>query len=309
LRVVLAIPRATNPAERSSMTECERMRSSAASVRAIGAFREPGHVTACSIPQRANSSTRAWIGAKVRLTGIMPPVSAQVVFVPGFMQRGSAWEAVAREVGERYRSLCLDFATSTFEERVDELLEAAEPGAAVVGYSLGGRIALEAARRAPRRFAAVALVGATPGIEDADERRERVEADDRMAAWMEQATIDEVVARWEQQPIFATQPAKLVKAQRAGRLSHDPAALATLLRSASPGRIPHHWERLPVPLLAIAGERDERYALIAKRVGRARLVPGAGHAAHLEQPALVAALLREFLDEHLGDSSVVDRDT
>jgi len=235
-------------------------------------------------------------------------VSAQVVFVPGFMQRGGAWEAVAREVGESYLTLCLDFRTWTFEDRVNELLDAAEPGSAVVGYSLGGRIALEAARREPRRFAAVALVGATPGIEDADERRERAEADDRLAAWMEEATIDQVVARWERQPIFATQPAELVEAQRPGRLSHDPVELATLLRSASPGRIPHHWERLPVPLLAVAGERDERYAVIAKRIGRARLVPGAGHAAHLEQPAAVAALLREFLDEHLGDRAVVDRD-
>jgi 2-succinyl-6-hydroxy-2,4-cyclohexadiene-1-carboxylate synthase len=238
----------------------------------------------------------------------MQVASPQVVFVPGFMQRGGSWDAVAREVGERYRSICVDFATSTFVERVEELLEAAEPGAAVVGYSLGGRIALEAARREPRRFGAVILVGGTPGIEDAAERKERADADDRMATWMEGATIEEVVARWERQPIFATQSPQLVEAQRPGRLSHDPAQLAALLRSASPGRVEHHWERLPVPLLAIAGELDQRYAEIAKRIGRARLVPGAGHAAHLEKPEEVAALLLEFLDEHLRDRAVVDRD-
>ena len=71
--VDFAMPRATKPADRSSITECERIRSSAASVRAIGALRDPGQVTACSIPQRASSSTSAWIGAKVRLIGIMAP--------------------------------------------------------------------------------------------------------------------------------------------------------------------------------------------------------------------------------------------
>lgn len=235
-------------------------------------------------------------------------MSAEVVFVPGFMQRGDTWEPVAREVRERYTSLCLDFRTWTFEERVDELLEAAPPGAALVAYSMGGRIALEAAGREPRRFGPIVLVGATPGIEDPGERRDRMSADDELAAWMERATIEQVVERWERQPIFETQSPRLVAAQRPGRLSHDPARLAALLRSASPGRVPHRWERLPVPLLAIAGELDERYAAIARRIGRARIVPGAGHAAHLEQPERVAALLREFLDEHLGDRVVVDGD-
>jgi 2-succinyl-6-hydroxy-2,4-cyclohexadiene-1-carboxylate synthase len=235
-------------------------------------------------------------------------VSAEVVFVPGFMQRGAAWERVAREVGERYPVRCLDFSTWTFEERVAELLEAAPPGSAVAGYSLGGRIALHAAVREPARFAALALVGATPGLEDPGERERRVAADDELAAWMAQATIEQVVERWEGLPVFTGQPEELVAAQRPGRLSHDPKRLAALLRSASPGRLPHLWGRLPeVPLLAIGGERDERYTAIARRMGPARVVPRAGHAAQLEQPAAVAALLLDFLDEHLGDRAVVDR--
>jgi 2-succinyl-6-hydroxy-2,4-cyclohexadiene-1-carboxylate synthase len=234
-------------------------------------------------------------------------VSAEVVFVPGFMQRGATWEQVAGEVAERYPSSCIDFATWTFGERVDELLDAAPPGSAVVGYSLGGRIALHAAARDPARFRAIVLVSATPGIEDRAERAERERADDELAAWMEGASIEEVVARWERLWIFATQAPEVVAAQRPGRLAHDPANLARLLRSASPGRLPHLWDRLPdVPLLAIAGELDERYAKIARRIDRATIVPGAGHAVHLEQPSRVAALLGEFLDEHLGDRVLVD---
>jgi hypothetical protein len=61
--LVFAIPRATKPAERSSMTDTDSMPSCAARVSARGAFREPGEVTAWRIPQRYSSSTKAWSGA------------------------------------------------------------------------------------------------------------------------------------------------------------------------------------------------------------------------------------------------------
>lgn len=229
-----------------------------------------------------------------------------VVFVPGFMQRGEAWAPVARRVGERYPTLCLDFGTHTFEERLAELLEAAPAGSAVVGYSMGGRLALQAAVRDPERFAALVTVGATAGIEDAAARRARHEADLELAARIEAQPIEATVRDWERQPVFAGQPDELVEAQRPGRLSHDPEDLASLLRSAGQGALEPVWDRIPAlatPLLAIAGERDERYAAPAGRLaglaprGRAEIVPGGGHAAHLERPDLVGALVLEALRE------------
>ena len=227
-----------------------------------------------------------------------------VVFVPGFMQRGDAWAPVARRVAERYPSECLDFASHTFEERLAELRAAAPPGSAVVGYSMGGRLALHLAAAEPKRLAALVTVGAGAGIEDDEERAARRAADEELAAWIEARPIEEVVARWEAQPVFAGQSAELVAAQRPGRLSHEPAELAALLRSAGQGALPPLWTRipeLPMPLLAVAGERDEPYAAAAERlaelapIGRAATVPGAGHAPHLERPAEVARLLLDFL--------------
>src|SRR5947209_2546001 len=69
------------------------------------------------------------------------------------------------------------------------------------------------------------------------------------------------------------------------------------------------WDRLgdlDVPLVAVAGELDERYLSRARRLAllapraEPRVVFGAGHAAHLEQPDAFAELLLEFLDQHLG---------
>src|SRR3954470_13400104 len=222
------------------------------------------------------------------------------------MQRGEAWQPVATALAPRYRVQTLDFATWTCEERLDEI----PADGAVVGYSMGGRIALHAALREPKRFHALALIGVSAGVDDRDERRR---SDDALAAWIEQHSIEEVVERWEAQPVFASQPAELRARQRPGRLSHEPRKLAQLLRSAGQGAMPPVWDRLHelrCPVLLIAGERDERYVAAAHRMAtyiphaHVRIVPGAGHAPQLEQPLLVA----ELLDEHLGDHGLVDRE-
>jgi 2-succinyl-6-hydroxy-2,4-cyclohexadiene-1-carboxylate synthase len=241
--------------------------------------------------------------------------SPVVIFVPGFMQHGEAWAPVAERVAERYPSAWLDFRTNSFEARLGELREAARPGTVPVGYSMGGRLALHLAVREPDRFAGLVTVGASPGIDDPDERRRRLNADEELAAWMEFSTIEEVVDRWERLPVFASQSEELVERQRPGRLDHDPRMLAQLLRSAGQGALRGIFDdlrRLEIPVLALAGEHDERYVQAARRIallaprGDTLPVMGAGHAAHLERPDAVAELLLDFLDQHLGEHVVVD---
>jgi 2-succinyl-6-hydroxy-2,4-cyclohexadiene-1-carboxylate synthase len=216
-----------------------------------------------------------------------------VVFVPGFMQRGSAWDPVARRVAERYPTLCV--------ESVAEV----PAGAVAVGYSMGGRLVLRRAVDEPDAFAAVAIVGTGAGIEDARAREARRSADEGLARWMEGTGIEQVVARWETQAVFADQSPALVEAQRPGRLSHDPAELARTLRELGQGAMDPFWDRIPsltAPLLAMAGEADARYVAAAERLaslapdGRVAVIADAGHAPQLQQPAAVATELLAFID-------------
>jgi 2-succinyl-6-hydroxy-2,4-cyclohexadiene-1-carboxylate synthase len=228
-----------------------------------------------------------------------------VLFIPGFMQRGDAWRPVAELLPERYPSALLDHREHSFEGRLAEIADAAAEGSVLVGYSLGGRLALRAVLRDPGRYAGLVTVGATAGIDDPALRSSRAEADDRLAAWMEAAPIEDVVSIWERQPLFADQPEGLIEEQRPGRMSHDPASLAMLLRTAGQGVLEPVWHELltlDLPVLAIAGARDEGYVRAAQRMadvaprGRAAIVEDAGHAAHLQRPQRVAELIAGFLN-------------
>jgi 2-succinyl-6-hydroxy-2,4-cyclohexadiene-1-carboxylate synthase len=226
-----------------------------------------------------------------------------VLFIPGFMQRGDAWRPVAELLQERYPSRLLDHAEHTLEGRLREIAEA--DADVLVGYSLGGRLALRAALRAPDSYSAVVTVGATAGLEDGPLRTTRADADEKLAAWMEAMPIEDIVSLWERQPLFADQSDSLIEEQRPGRLSHDPRSLALLIRTAGQGVLAPVWHELhalDLPLLAIAGARDEGYTAAAKRIAstapraRAAIVEDAGHAAHLQRPDEVARLISEFLD-------------
>jgi 2-succinyl-6-hydroxy-2,4-cyclohexadiene-1-carboxylate synthase len=233
-----------------------------------------------------------------------------VLFIPGFMQRGDSWRPVAELLPESYPSRLLDHAEHSFEGRMAEIAEAAAPGPdgrlpVLVGYSLGGRLALRAALREPDSFSGVVVVGSTAGIEEGPLRLTRAEADEKLASWMEAMPIEDIASLWERQPLFADQSDALVEQQRPGRLSHDPRSLALLLRTAGQGTLEPVWHELrslELPLLAIAGARDEGYAAAVKRIaatapnGRAVIVENAGHAAHLQQPQEVAGLIAAFVD-------------
>ncbi len=179
--------------------------------------------------------------------------------------------------------------------------------AALLGYSMGGRVALQFALAAPERVAALVLESASSGIDDAGERAARAAADRALADSIEREGIQAFVDRWEALPMWATHaalPEPVRQRLRAQRLRNSTAGLANSLRGMGAGAqepVLNRLHELRMPVLLIAGEQDAKYRQLAYdmreriRDAHINIVEGAGHAAHLERPAAFAPLVKEFL--------------
>jgi 2-succinyl-6-hydroxy-2,4-cyclohexadiene-1-carboxylate synthase len=230
-------------------------------------------------------------------------MAPDLVLLHGFTQTRQSWRRTVQALDGRYRALVPDLPghgqaalrTASFDAVTAYLRALAPRRFTLAGYSMGGRIALNAAFSLhPQRLI---LLGASPGLADPKERAARKAADDALADRIEAIGVEAFAAEWGAQPLFAGQPERVKAAANADRLRNTPHGLAAALRGFGTGVMEPLWERLPelqTPVTLIAGERDEKFRAIAERM-RERLphadlvvVPGPGHAAQLEAPELVA---------------------
>ena len=235
-----------------------------------------------------------------------------LLLLHGFTQTGRGWDEVVRHLDrERYRALAPDIrghgAAATrrpidFDACVQDAVSLMPGPCALAGYSQGGRLALHVALEHPELVTRLVLVSTTAGIEDPAERARRREADAALAAWMEAEgrLMTEVADRWAAQALFATQPPQVSAAARADRLANEPEHLAAALRGIGTGAMAPLWDRLGelgMPVLVLAGELDEKYVALGRRLaaavasGRLEIVAGAGHSLPLEAPEAVAAAI------------------
>ena len=193
--------------------------------------------------------------------------------------------------------------------RLHEACAALAAPPVLVGYSMGGRLALYTALRFPRAVRGLVVVAADPGIEDPAARAERLGRDEalarQLAAAGDQAAFTAWLQRWYAAPLFGSLRHHphfddLLRRRLRGR----PASLAAAMRGLSVGVQPVLWKalpRLPIPALFIAGADDAKYRAVADRIAtlgaswECAVCPGAAHAVHLEQPEAVARLIRTFV--------------
>jgi 2-succinyl-6-hydroxy-2,4-cyclohexadiene-1-carboxylate synthase len=234
----------------------------------------------------------------------------RVVLLHGFTQSGRSWGGIADALAASYRVTTIDApghgrsaaVEAGLTDGADLMAQAAPDPATWIGYSMGGRFALHVALRHRQVVKRLVLVSATAGIEDDGERADRRDSDAALAERVEREGLEAFVRWWVSQPMFAT----LTETGIDSRLGGTAAGLASSLRLAGTGSQTPLWNQLPalagVPTLIMAGEQDRRYAAIAARLREAIgssaqlcVLPGAGHACHLEQPDRFLEEVTDFL--------------
>ncbi len=179
----------------------------------------------------------------------------------------------------------------------------------LLGYSLGGRVALRLWPLLGDRLRGMVLIGAHPGLMDPVERAERMAADHALAGQIEEQGMEWFVDHWARQPIIQSQaaiPSAILKPMQERRRRNRALGLANSLRGAGQGAADPVWDQLsaiPVPCLVVSGAADHKYgevseAMVAEmKCARHAVIPSAGHCAHLENLDASCLVLSEFLAE------------
>lgn len=240
------------------------------------------------------------------------------LFIHGFMGRGSEWQSIAESLGGPVWAVDLPgHGCSTQMQEMDygfdRTLEMLEEGfdsngienANLVGYSMGGRIALGLALTAPARVGCLILESASPGLRLRTEREVRRGLDRQRASEL-RTDFDQFLRGWYEMPLFATlrdDPERLasIMVQRKEGSAEE---FARALIGLGTGSQPDYWDRLgelTAETHVMAGSRDHRYCQVAREMVASNsrmqeiIVPEAGHNIHLECPIPYLQALKDIL--------------
>ncbi len=242
-----------------------------------------------------------------------------LVLLHGFSGDATTWREIGAVLQDDYALIAIDLPghgqsespvdaaryrmESVAADIVDILARLGAGTCHLLGYSMGGRLALYLALHYGERFRCVMLEGASPGLADKERTTRRIQ-DEALADTIEAEGIEAFVAHWESLPLWATQSESMIRRQRPQRLRNHPLGLANSLRGMGAGAQPNLWRilrRLQLPCLLLAGERDAKYRRLNRQMAaltpRAKLalIPAAGHNTHLEQPEAFCRALLSFL--------------
>ena len=174
----------------------------------------------------------------------------------------------------------------------------------VVGYSMGGRLALHFACTYPKVVRTLTLESSSPGLADESGRAARKSADDSLGGRIERESLEAFVDFWQGLKLWDSQirlPVEVRDRVRALRLENRPLGLANSLRGMGTGVQPDLWPylaTLSMPVQLLTGEFDAKFVGIAQEMSRLirqvrhQTILEAGHTVHLEQAdAWCAAVL------------------
>lgn len=213
--------------------------------------------------------------ACVELTkGSGPPL----VFLHGFLGKSTDWIPVC-EYLSHLNCFGIDLpghGKSPFTPDFCNMMPCFNEPVHLIGYSMGGRLALQYAKKFPERICQLTLLSTHPGLNTFEERQRRIEHDQKWANRILNDDFDVFLQDWYAQPIFGgfTPPLK----ERREQNQND---LAKALVHYSLGNQTHFYPKAHY----LVGEGDEKLRVIHPK---ATIILHAAHAIHLENPKDVA---------------------
>ncbi|WP_433743950.1 2-succinyl-6-hydroxy-2,4-cyclohexadiene-1-carboxylate synthase [Falsibacillus pallidus] len=250
-------------------------------------------------------------------------IGEPLICLHGFTGDGSTWDDLKHQLSRDFRVItidCLghgnsdipnDFHRYSIEKCAHDLNRILEElqldSVNVLGYSMGGRLALTFAVLFPDKVKRLVLESSSPGLKTKAEQKSRKIADEKLCQILLEEGIEAFVDYWENIALFSSQkklPAEKRQKIRDQRLNCDPLGLANSLRGMGTGAQPSWWDsldNLQMPVLLLAGELDEKFCLLNEEM-KNRLpnavfhkISQCGHALHVEHSTKFGKMVEEFL--------------
>jgi 2-succinyl-6-hydroxy-2,4-cyclohexadiene-1-carboxylate synthase len=245
-------------------------------------------------------------------------VEEVVTLLHGFTLSGASWNELIARMPAGWRWIAPDLrghgaaptSPATMDECAADLVELWNhlgiERSHVVGYSMGGRLALHVAVRLPERTRSLLTIGAHAGLDEAARARRR-QADEALAERIEREGVEAFVRHWESLPMFAgirRRGPRFTAWLHGLRIGNQADGLAASLRGMGAGAMEPLWDELhavDLPCTFVAGEDDEPFVQAAARLNqsvqgsRVRSVPDSGHSVQFEQPDAAASILADHL--------------
>ncbi len=242
-----------------------------------------------------------------------------LILLHGFLGSSADWQELVNILQDDFRILTVDLpghgdspwsAEYDFDRFCQALKQTIEQQGinsfSLLGYSLGGRLAMAYACAHPDQVEQLILESANPGLVTLEQREQRHRSDLEWHQRFQQQPLTEVLAEWYRQPIFADLTQRQVQHLIRVRMKGDGRSLAEVIMAFSLANQPDYRAELfrlrnTTPIHYIHGAKDHKFAALAQQllaeqlVDSAHSVLGAGHNVHWQQPATLARLLRAFI--------------
>jgi 2-succinyl-6-hydroxy-2,4-cyclohexadiene-1-carboxylate synthase len=251
------------------------------------------------------------------------------VFLHGFTGDSRTWEEITEQLKKSCQCISIDiighgksdspsddarYSMDAVSHDIHSVLsQLGVKKAVIVGYSMGGRLALHFSNLYPDFVSVLILESASPGLRTDEEQAERRERDQALADKIQDEGITSFVDLWEEVPLFATQKRlSHVKQEkiREQRLQQSPAGLSNSLKGMGTGAQPSSWgtlEDLMFPVILLVGELDHKFVGIAHEMMNENkdfeifTFFDTGHAIHVEEPRKFGTMLEEVFLKYIKE--------
>lgn len=247
------------------------------------------------------------------------PKQPAILWLHGFLGSCHEFDGIMPYVQSDFYHICMDLpghglthwsGEYTFERTAQAIVQwLTDQGITqthLVGYSMGGRLALYLALHFPALFPKVVIESASPGLQTASEQQARLQQDCELADRLMQ-DFPQFLTKWYDQPLFASlkQHSQFSHTLQQRR-QNDPIELARALRGMSTGGQPNLWLQLPQhrhPMLLIVGEHDRKFVALNQAMAaltpaaQLEIIPESGHVVHLEQPIAYVNSMMKFFNQ------------